>query len=262
MALPLLAQGSLFTSAPPEVEKALRERVAGFYQSQVDGKFRMAEEYVAEDTKERYYNQEKNKIRGFEIVRINWDDGFQKATVVSTIDTTIQMRGQNMPASAPMSTRWKLENGKWCYYVDLVGYGKETPFGRMHPGPGNKPGLSVDEMLKNPNVVLNQVKFSKEKALLKSFAKSQDSVLISNGMPGGITLVVGVESLPGLTWKVDKTELGAGESAKLEFFFDPKDPSPKPTVRATIRIEPFSRSFIVPVEFDIPEEVKQKLPKK
>jgi hypothetical protein len=70
------AQGNkdVFTAAPPEVEKALRERISGFYQAYVDGKFRLAEQYVAEDTKDLHYNQEKKKYRSYEIVKITFDD--------------------------------------------------------------------------------------------------------------------------------------------------------------------------------------------
>ncbi len=259
----LIAQETpnLFNSAPPDVEKALRERVAGFYQSYVDGKFRQAEQFVAEDTKDLFYNQEKAKIGGFEIVKINWDDSFKKASVVTTVQTTIQMRGQNIPAAAPMATRWKLENGKWCYYVDLV-LGKETPVGRMTPGPGNRPGMKIDEMLKNPNLILNQVKANKDKFLLRSWEKSADTIVITNGMQGSITIGFQTESIPGLTYKLEKKELGPGETARIEMIYDPKDESAKPTLNARLQIEPFGRTLIVPVVFDIPEEIKKKLPPK
>jgi len=153
-------KANIFTSATPEVEKALRERVTGFYQSYVDGKFRQAEQYVAEDTKDIHYNQEKFKLRGFEIVKIQWDDSFQKASVVTLVQTNIHMRGQQIPANAPMATRWKLENGQWCYYVDPT-LGRETPVGVMKPGPGNREGMKIEDMLKDPNIILNQVKISK-----------------------------------------------------------------------------------------------------
>ena len=43
----------------------------------VDAKFRGAEPFVCEDTKEQHYNQEKSKIRGFEIIKVNFDDSFK-----------------------------------------------------------------------------------------------------------------------------------------------------------------------------------------
>jgi hypothetical protein len=250
----------LFTSAPPEVEKALRERVAGFYQAYVDGKFRAAEQFVAEDTKDTHYNQEKTKIRGFEIVKINWDDSFKKASVVTTVHTNLQMRGQNIPASAPMTTRWKLEEGKWCYYVDLS-LGRLTPTGTMKPGPGNREGMKVEDMLRDPRIILNQVKMSKERFLLRSWEKSADTIVLTNGMPGSITIDVQIETVPGLTSRIETKELGPGGTSKIELIYDPQDTAPKPTLRAMVKIDPFGRTMVLPVVFDIPDEVKKKLPK-
>jgi hypothetical protein len=252
---------NLFNAAPAEMEKALRERVAGFYQPYVEGKFRAAEPFVCEDTKDLHYNQEKTKIRGFEIIKISWDDGFKKASVVTTVQTTIQMRGQNIPAAAPMATSWKLEGGNWCYFVDPT-LGRVTPMGTMKPGPGNAKGLDIDAMLKNPNIIMNQVKVSKEQFLLHGWEKSADTVVITNGMPGSISITFQTESIPGLTHKIEKLELGSGETSRIEVVYDPKDESAKPTLRASLKIEPFNRTIILPIVFDIPEEVKKQLPKR
>lgn len=251
---------NLFNAAPPEMEKALRDRVTGFYQPYVDGKFRAAEPFVCEDTKDIHYNQEKTKIRGFEILKINWNDGFKKASVVTTVQTTIQMRGQNIPAAAPMATSWRLENGNWCYFVDPT-LGRLTPMGTMKPGPGNAKGMDIDAMIKNPNILLNQVKVNKEKFLLHSWEKSADTVVITNGMPGSINISFQTESIPGLTHRLEKTELAPGDTARIELIYDPKDETAKPTLNASLKIDPFGRTLIIPVVFDIPEAVKKQLPK-
>jgi hypothetical protein len=249
---------NLFNAAPPEQEKALRERVTGFYQAYVDGRFRAAEQFVAEDTKDLHYNQEKTKIRGFEIIKVNWDDGFKIASVVTTVQTVIQLRGQNIPAAAPMATRWKLEDGKWCYFVDPA-MGRATPMGVMKAGPGSREGMKIDDMIKNPNIILNQITVSKEKFLLRSWEKSADNVVVTNGMPGSVTLTLQTESIPGLTHKMERTELGPGETSRIELIYDPKDESAKPTLKASLKIEPFNRTIIIPVVFDIPEELKKQI---
>ena len=251
---------NLFNAAPANVEKTLRERVAGFYQPYVESKFRAAEAFVCEDTKEVHYNQEKSKIRGFEIVKVNFDDSFKKASVVTTVQTTIQLRGQNIPAAAPMATNWKMEGGNWCYFVDLS-LGRVTPMGTMKPGPGNAKGMDINTMLKNPSIVLNQVKLNKEKFLLRSWEKSADSVVITNGMPGSISIAFQMESIPGLTHRIEKIELGPGDTSLIEIIYDPKDERAKPTLNASLKIDPFGRTIIIPVVFDIPEEVKKLLPK-
>jgi len=251
---------SLFNAAPAGVEKTLRERVAGFYQPYVDAKFRAAEPFVCEDTKELHYNQEKSKIRGFEILKVNFDDSFKKASVVTTVQTAIHMRGQLIPANAPMATNWKIEDGKWCYYFDPA-LGRPSPAGIMKPGPGSRTGMSEAEMKRDPNIILNQIKVSKEKLLVKSWEKSADTLVVTNGMPGTVTLSFQTESIPGLTYRLEKQELAAGESSLIEVIYDPANTSAKPTLRAKLTVDPIGRIFTIPIEFDIPEEIRKQLPK-
>jgi hypothetical protein len=170
------------------------------------------------------------------------------------------MRGQVIPANAPMATHWKLEDGKWCYYFDPA-LGRQSPVGRLTPGPGNRGGMSVEAMMKDPNIILNQIKLNKEKFLVRSWEKSADSLVITNGMPGSVTLSFQTESVPGLTYRLEKTELSAGESAQLEVIYDPQDPSAKPTLKASLKIDPLGKTIIIPIVFDIPEEIKKQLPK-
>jgi hypothetical protein len=47
---------------------------------------------LAEDAKDIYYEQEKKRIRGHEIIRVNWADDFKKAVVVTVIQTEVVMR--------------------------------------------------------------------------------------------------------------------------------------------------------------------------
>ena len=73
----------VFEKAPPDVDNALRERVAKFFQAHIEGKFRQAEAVIAEDSKDFYYNMEKQRYLGFEIVRINYSENFTKAAALS-----------------------------------------------------------------------------------------------------------------------------------------------------------------------------------
>ena len=51
----------LFRKAPPEVDDALRQRVTAFYQAHVDGKFRAADQFVAEDSKDAFFEAPKRR---------------------------------------------------------------------------------------------------------------------------------------------------------------------------------------------------------
>jgi hypothetical protein len=256
-------QPNLFKSASPEVEQALRKRVGEFYKLLEDGRFRQTDAYLAEDAKDIYYEQEKRRIRGHEIIRVNWDDDFKKAVVVTVIQTDVVMRGVSVAVGAPISSRWKLENGTWMMYFDTLGK-KESPFGPMKAGPNQTKGMNPEELLKNPRIILDQIKVSKEEARLKSYEKSSDFVEVANGLPGGISVsFVPNQVIPGFTYKVEKAELGAGELTKILFSYDPgKDLSAKQTITGFVRVDPFSKSFPIRITFDIPEEVKKNLPKK
>jgi len=253
---------NLFQSAAPEVDQALRKRVSEFYKLLEEGRFRQTDAYLAEDAKDVYYEQEKKRIRGHEIVRINWADGFKKAVVVTVLQTDVVMRGNTMAVGAPIATRWRLEEDKWVMYFETTA-GKPSPFGSLKAGPNQTKGLTSEELIKNPSVIFNQITVEKDVARLKSYEKSGDSILVSNGMPGGITvLFVPNLVIPGFKYRVEKQELGAGEKTKIVFEYEPGvDLSAKSTITGQIRIEPFSKAYPVTVMFEIPESVKKQLPK-
>ncbi len=264
MSLGLWAQETpnLFQSAAPEVDQALRKRVDEFYKLLEEGRFRQTDAYLAEDAKDVYYEQEKKRIRGHEIVRINWADGFKKAVVVTVLQTDVVMRGNTMAVGAPIASRWRLEANQWVMYFETTA-GKPSPFGSLKAGPNQTKGLTSEELIKDPSVIFNQISVEKDVARLKSYEKSSDSILVSNGMPGGISvLFVPNLVIPGFKHRVEKEELGAGEKTRVVFEYDPgKDLSAKTTIRGQIRIEPFSKAYPVTVTFDVPEAVKKQLPK-
>ncbi len=253
---------NLFQSAAPEVDQALRKRVSEFYKLLEEGRFRQTDAYLAEDAKDVYYEQEKKRIRGHEIVRINWADGFKKAVVVTVLQTDVVMRGNTMAVGAPISTRWRLEGDKWVMYFETTG-GKPSPFGSLKAGPNQTKGLTSEELIKNPSVIFNQITVEKDVAQLKSYEKSSDSILVSNGMPGGITvLFVPNLTIPGFQYRVEKQELGAGDKTKIVFEYDPGvNLSAKSTITGQIRIEPFNKAYPIVVRFEVPESVKKQLPK-
>ena len=53
--------GNIFEKAPPEVDEALRARITRFYQAFIDGKFRLADALVADDSKDVFFAAEKRR---------------------------------------------------------------------------------------------------------------------------------------------------------------------------------------------------------
>jgi hypothetical protein len=118
--------------APPDVEDALRARITQFYQLHVDGKFRQAEQLVAEDTKDFFYNASKPTYFKFSINKIQYSDNFTKALATVLCNTIIPVPGfVNKPFDVPSPSRWKLENGQWYWYIDKDQL-LQTPFGKRN----------------------------------------------------------------------------------------------------------------------------------
>lgn len=215
LALPVLfAQNpaDLFEKAPPEVDKALRERIAQFYQYHVEGKFRQAEQLVAEDTKDYFYTANKPKYLSFEIVRIEYSEEFTKAKATILCETIILAPGfTDKPVKVPVPSRWKLVDGQWFWYVDPEAMNM-TPFGRMKPGTGSGATAATPPLPRGQEVqsVLTGVRADKTSVLL---AEGPQEVTLSNGMPGHIDLEVAGARIPGVQVKLDRTALGPGEKA-------------------------------------------------
>jgi hypothetical protein len=267
----VLAQGTptdIFHKAPPHIDEALRARIAGFLQAHVDGKFRVADQFVAEDSKDAFFTMEKRKFLGFEIVKIDYTDDYTKATVLSTVEVNFRPspRFPNQRVKAPYKMLWKSVEGEWFWYTVNTGEW-ETPWGKMKvPGeapPKDDPADAVISQLRNMDgkAVLNQVKVSKTDIELRSYENSSDTVEITNGLQGPVSLRVEGSPVVGLEIKTDKTELKFGETAKVTFEFKPVTKQPISPAVAAIAVEPLGRRLKLNVNFAIPPEVQKQLNK-
>lgn len=254
--VPLSGQ-NLFNSPPPETEQALRNRIDEYYGLMKAGQFRQSDAYVAEESKDAYYEQEKRRIRGHEVVRINWEEGFQKAVAVVVIQTDLMIRGQKVATGAPFSTRWKLENGNWFLYFDTTV--RESPFGKWKADPGGAANASPEELLRNPNLIFDKIVLDKKVAELNSYEKSTDSIRIKNGMPGSISLSFQpTQILPGFTYTIERETLDANEETNIVFEYDPGErKGPKPTVTGQLKIDPFGKSYEIKIQFAVSVKEEQ-----
>src|SRR5690348_10159194 len=76
--------------APAGTNEALKARVSGFYQAFVDGKFRKADEYVAEDSKDSFFSMAKAPYKSFEVLDLFYTEDFKKAKVITKISRDAQ----------------------------------------------------------------------------------------------------------------------------------------------------------------------------
>ncbi len=218
VAATLWAQGT--APAKARAEKALRARVDQFYTLQVQKKYRQAEAFVAEDTKDIYYNSHKSEMLGFSVTNVELSDKNTKAKVTIKARSTMMIMGAGrLPFEAPAVTLWKIENGVWVWYVDME-FAKRTPFGSVRAADGakdsEKPNLAA--MVKQPDVAAlqNQVKIDRTSIVLTA-AEPVQTATIENGMPGFVDVTLSPERVAGVAVELDKTHLAAGERASVRF---------------------------------------------
>jgi hypothetical protein len=242
-------------SAPPEVDRALRERVTKFFQAHVDGKFRLAEQYIAEDSKDIYYAAQKPKYLKFEIAKITYSDHFQRAAVVVNCERVVSNQFGTYSLNVPQNGEWKLENGLWCWFVDpdII----RGPFGETHrrsevqangaPRPTESAahkGPSIDDVLRKVN---ESVKADKSQVRLSAKAPSAE-VVISNSMPGAISLKLEVPKVAGLSVKLDKEQVLPKQSSRVLFRYTPQSNLPT-TMNVSVQVEPTGQAIPIQVQF-------------
>ena len=256
------APSDLFEKAPPVVDAALRARVAKFYQAHVDGKFRVADQVVAEDSKDAFFAADKNRYRGFEITKISYTDEYTKARVVTTCDSDFLMPGKRFPVKIPMTTLWKVVDGEWFWYVEPKSEVIETPFGKMSGGKEEPAGkVSFEDRMTNPAALARQIKVDRTEVKLSSYEPASAEVSVSNQMPGEISLSLSYNGFPGFKASLDRTKLGAGQTAKILVECKPADKRPKPTLSLQLQIEQTNQVIPIRVTFAVPPEIESKLPK-
>jgi hypothetical protein len=198
---------------PAEVDRALRARITEFYEDHVKQRFRQAEELVAEDTKEFFYSHNKPQYLSFEIRNIDYSDNFTKAKATILCEQYVMFPGfADKPVKIPTPSTWKLENGKWFWYVDPEAL-RQGPFGKMTAGPHTASAAPVPAVVPGDiNWVMKQVKADRQQLLL---APGESALInIANGAPGVMTLTV-LRAPTGLNASLDHKSLKAGERAVL-----------------------------------------------
>jgi hypothetical protein len=248
----LFAQTDLFHKAPPAVEEALRARISKFYQSHVDGKFRLAEPLVAEECKDFFYSANKPKYFGFEIKEITYTHNFTKAKAVVLARMIVMAPGfLDKPVPVPIPSRWKLVDGEWYWYITDEQL-NASPFGQMKGGSGTVPAVgsmpaipSREEAAK----LLTGVRAEKEEIELKSKESSTGQFTIVNKMPGHVTLALDPVSVPGFSAQLDSTDLAADGKAHVTVEWKPGAPAPK-DIALLVRVQPTNQLIHLKARFN------------
>ena len=271
--------GAVFEKAPPDVESALRARVNQFYQYFVDGKFRLADALVAEDSKDTFFAAEKRRYKACVVGNITYSDNFTKAKAVTTCDTEYFFAANRFPVKLPIVSLWKLENGDWYWYV-IPASEQDTynsPFGPVKrpdaaSGGQQTPDTPAAPSIPDPASVLarvrNGVHVDRTKLSFNGAKASKEEIHLKNTLPGRATIVAQFSGIPGLKVTPMKSDLGANGEVTMTFAFDPKDPTvncaeclahPQSRLAGTVtlRVEPTGQTVPVTVEFVTPKQQKE-----
>jgi hypothetical protein len=235
-------------SAPPQdVDAALRDRVTRFFQAQANGKYRQADQYVAEDTKDYFYVMYKTPITKFEIAKISYSDNFTKAAV--TVRTEREFAEAMIPKMKLTNREisdWKIENGLWCWTVDQTVI--KTPFGEMRPGTGPAgTGSGATPEIAVPSVADMTKTVAADKSEVELGERKSDQVVFLNSLPGPITLSLDAPQTPGLEVKLDRSAVASNGTARVLLSYDPSAAGAKEgTVAVNVVVQPTQQ--VIPIQ--------------
>jgi hypothetical protein len=274
-------QAPAVLKAPPEVEQALRARVTEFFQLHVESNFQKAYGMVAEDTKVYYFNNKKNTYKSFRIAAVKFlNSDFTKASVdleCQQVMERVQFNGVVIPV--PMTTLWKIEDGKWMWYRD-PNYANLTPMGpsdvsKINPGATDeqiaarlKDLTSPESIAKRGLQIVGQSGLDKQEVTLAMDKPSSAEVTFHNGQSGYIKLELNAgDKVAGFSATLDKVDVGMNENAVLKLRYDPPAgasaagggsarPSPAQAMPQAVTVklfmQPFNQIFPVTVHFGSP----------
>lgn len=232
------------TEAPAGVAQALKERASQFFQYHVGPVNRRAIDLVAEDTQDFYYQSGKVQFVGFSLKEVTFTKDFQRAAVRLETTQPWEVQGLSTMATTPVVTTWKLENGKWVWFLDQQGQVRAaTPMGASAPPPAADKLLSLtnpDGTLNLPKdfaapervaaqamAILNQGGLDKSSVTFTAGTAAQEQLLFKNGYGGQVTVALrDVPKIPGLTVTLSKSDLQAREDATVRFVYAPEGPAP------------------------------------
>ena len=254
--------GELFNQAPPPIDQALRQRVQTFYQLHLEKKWRQADQLVHEDSKDTFFAGDKTSFRGFKIVGVTYEENFTRAKVVADIDQDFFFPGfGQVQVNRPLSSTWKLDRDQWWWYVTPFDptVGRDSPFNTMFKGSKDAPAApagpdtpmlgtpqSMEDFRRVMAEIKNKVTVDKNEVVLPSHEPAEAEIVVFNRWENAVHLSIDAPELPGLTLKVDKPLLEAGQQTRVRIVSRPETRGAKPAMRALLTVEELSK--VVPIQ--------------
>jgi hypothetical protein len=217
---PVVAASAWAQQQSPEAaaaEAAVRARAQAFFDLQVAKKYRQGEAMVAEDSKDAYYNGAKFNIDSFTITKVQLAEGNAAAdvTIKAKVTVVAPAIGQTIHTEAAQTTRWKLENSEWVYYIDPDA-AVMTPFGKLNPqAAAGKTAAGSATAVGKPDLATLMKAVQVDRNSVEIKPGENQTVKVSNFLPGPVDVSVENFSLPGVSASLDKRHLEQGETTFL-----------------------------------------------
>ncbi|MBI3207764.1 MAG: hypothetical protein HYZ37_02540 [Candidatus Solibacter usitatus] len=244
---------SLFEQAPPVIDNALRERVNAFYQAHAEGKFRAADAFVAEESKDVFFESDKRRCRKFSLQKITYFDDYTRATVLISCDTEMMIPPKGlMSVTMPVASQWRVENGTWMWFVVSTKQ-RQTPFGAMNPGADSSAPSPV-AVPKGPSIqdLVNSVKFSRTVVPMNPKLASIEEVEISSQLPGELKLQLEPLGNKDVIAELGKSTLKGKDSTKLQISYKPdpaRERAANTYAEVHIKAAQLNQTYVVKVQF-------------
>jgi len=252
----LFAQDALTRTAPPEIDEALRGRLTAFYTHFQRGEFRQAEQFVDEDSKDLFYGAKKNRILGFVISGIEYDEDFRGAKALVACKTIIPMLG-SVPLSVPITSQWRFIDGDWLMHLVERRPATEaenpegdfsSPFGPMSfTQTAAEPGAAPQGPAGPPTIAAlrNMYKVSATELRFQGAAKSARTISIKNMAQGQLAVKRYTREIPGIEILIEPESVGPGEEASVTFTYLPDVKKLQGKYRIDFMVSPLNQ--IVPI---------------
>jgi hypothetical protein len=262
--------------APPDVDQALRVRVAAFYQAYIDGKFSDAYNLVSPESQNMFIQSGKDEYKGCETTKIEYSENFSKAFVTETCKSIWLWHGHASPNVVPVESHWKLSGNLWYWYYvkPTFVHSPFSPTGIVQLPPDqpetNSGNVAIPKDMRAAALnILSKVNVDKTTVSLRADSASKDEVHVRNDMQGEINLVLAPSPIAGLKATASKTQLKAKETAAITIEYTPDDKSiacgdcASRIQRAWIQmtVEPTGQVFQIEVKFTNQKSEQFPLPK-
>ena len=254
--LTVLGMGqSPFQSTPPKVEEALRARVSQLYTLFQQGKFRQAEELVAEDSKDTFYMISKARHRGFEIKSVSFSPDAKDATVLTALRIIMPMMGST-PLPFPVASKWRQVEGEWYLYYPQYKPGDtvQTPFGpKTIPTESERLGVLAN-IEKGPSLasLRTMYKVSAKELRFPSSAPGRitQEITVTNRSKGKLSLERRTKDIKGVEIEITPEQAAPGEEIQVSFTYSPAVRQQRRDHKVRFAVSPISQSFLIDLIFE------------